>query len=312
MTIIISMSAIRILLRNSIDYAGLFPPAGLDMPDAVANYARYLASDAAWALGRFILPVSRLAEFEAAAEQQLPRSPAGQPWRLGVLTGSELSADLDQIAAFNRRHAEAGMGAALIDTLETKASSPDAMKDTMRLTSRHLQVYIEIPIRDDPASLIAVISRTGGRAKVRTGGITPESFPATGELLRFLQGCARAGVPFKATAGLHHPLRADYRLTYEPDGPRGTMFGFLNLFLAAAFLHAGLDEDQLAQVLEERSPEAFRFDQRGIGWRDHRLGQDALRATRQNSIISFGSCSFTEPIDELEALGLLEPRVSQA
>jgi hypothetical protein len=111
---------------------------------------------------------------------------------------------------------------------------------------------------------------------------------------------------------LHHPLRADYRLTYESDSPRGTMFGFLNLFLAAAFLHAGTDEGEIARMLEETTPEAFLFDKRGVTWRDHRLGQDALRAARHNMIISFGSCSFTEPLDELEALGLLEPSVPQA
>jgi hypothetical protein len=306
------MSAIRVLLRNSIDYAGLFPPAGLEMRAAVANYAQYLTSDAVWALGRFILPASRLEEFEVAAQRHLSRSPSGQPWRLSVLTGSDLSADLDRIAAFNHRHAEAAEGAAVIDALEAKASSVAAIQDTMRLTPSPLQVYIEIPIGDDPTSLIAVMSRTGGRAKVRTGGITSEAFPPTEEVLRFLQSCNRARVPFKATAGLHHPLRAEYRLTYASDSPRGTMFGFLNLFLAAAFLHAGKEEDVSALVLEETSPEAFRWDKRAVSWRGHRLGQDELRAARQNAIIAFGSCSFTEPVEELEALGLLEPRVSPA
>src|ERR1700674_713869 len=108
------MSAIRVLLRNSIDYAGLFPPAGLDMDAAVGNYHRYRAGETAWALGRFILPVSRLAEFEQAAGH-IPRPPAGQPWLLGVLTGADLAGDLEQVAEFNRRHA--ATGATQIDTL---------------------------------------------------------------------------------------------------------------------------------------------------------------------------------------------------
>jgi hypothetical protein len=306
------VSAIRVLLRSSIDYAGLFPPAGLDLPAAVDHYGRYLTSPSAWALGRFILPAARLEEFGGAAANRLPHSASSSPWRLSVLTGPELSADLDQMAAFNHRHANPAAGLATIDTVETKASSADAIKDTMQLVPSHLQVYIEIPVHDDPTSLIAVISRTGGRAKVRTGGVTPDAFPETGELLRFLQGCVRARVPFKATAGLHHPVRADYRLTYAPDSPRGTMYGFLNLFLASAFLQAGMAEDKMTELLEETSPEAFVFDQRSVSWQGHRLGQDALRSARQNAMISFGSCSFTEPVDELEALGLLEPSVSQA
>jgi hypothetical protein len=302
------MSAIRVLLRNSIDYAGLFPPAGLDMDAAVGNYHRYRASETAWALGRFILPASRLAEFEQAREH-FPHPPAGQPWLLGVLTGADLAGDLEQVAEFNRRHAATG---AQIDTLEVKTSSGDAVRDTMHQIPSHLQAYLEIPIDHDPTSLIAAIGRTGGRAKVRTGGVTRDGFPSAANLLRFLQACMRAGVPFKATAGLHHPLRAQYRLTYAPDSPTGMMFGFLNLFLAAAFLRAGMKQPEAAQILEEESPLAFRFDARGVDWRDHRIGHDVLAGARQDLIVSFGSCSFTEPLEELQALNLLESRVQQA
>ena len=138
------MSAIRILLRNSIDYAGLFPPAGLAMDAAVDNYHRYRAGEAAWALGRFILPASRLAQFERAAAERLSQRAAGQPWLLGVLAGPDLEAELERVAEFNRRHA--GRGAARIDTIEAKASSADAIRDTMHLMPRDLQAYFEIPI----------------------------------------------------------------------------------------------------------------------------------------------------------------------
>ena len=97
-----------------------------------------------------------------------------------------------------------------------------------------------------PAPLVAAIARRGGRAKMRTGGVTAEAFPTAAQVLRFLRACTEARVPFKATAGLHHPLRAEYRLTYAPDSPRGTMFGFLNVFLTAVLLRHGLsDKDAL-------------------------------------------------------------------
>jgi hypothetical protein len=303
------MSAIRVLLQNSIDYAGLFPPAALDMAAAVGNYHRYRGGEAAWALGRFILPVSRLPEFEQATTE-LPRPPAGRPWLLSVLTGADLAGDLEKVTTFNRHHADTGT--ARIDTLEAKASSSDAVRDTMHRIPGDLQAYLEIPIDHDPSGLIAAIGRTGARAKVRTGGVTRDGFPATADLLRFLESCLRAGVPFKATAGLHHPLRAQYRLTYAPDSPTGTMFGFLNLFLAAGFLRAGMEESVAAGVLEEESPVAFQFDGHGVSWRNHRIGEDTLAGARQDQIVSFGSCSFTEPLQELQALNLLEPRVQQA
>lgn len=301
------MSAIQTLLRGSIDYAGLFPPAGLDMAPAVANYAKYRAGPAAWALGRFIVPVSRLLEFEA----NLPTDTRG-PWRLGVLAGADLPADLTQVAEFNLRHASNGGTHVLADVIEVKADSESRIAEILRLVPADLQAYIEIPVDTDPAVLVAAIGRQGGRAKVRTGGVTREAFPATADVLRFLQACNRAGVPLKATAGLHHPVRAEYPLTYSPDSPRGTMLGFLNLFLAVAFLRAGMSEALVARVLEEGSAEAFQADATGLSWRDHRLDVSLVRQVRSDGIISFGSCSFTEPIQDLESLHLVESPAHRA
>ena len=301
------MSAIQTLLRGSIDYAGLFPPAGLAMGTAVANYAKYRAGPAAWALGRFIVPVSRLAEFESVAS----RGPGG-PWRLGVLAGADLHADLISVAEFNRRHSRDGAADIVADVIEVKADSERRIAEILRLVPQDLQPYIEIPTDADPTALVAAIGRLGGRAKVRTGGITPEAFPPTADLLRFLQACIRAGVALKATAGLHHPVRAEYRLTYASDSPCGAMFGFLNLFLAVAFLRAGLSEALAARLLEEGNPETFQADAAGISWRHHRVDLPLLHQVRKDGIISFGSCSFTEPIQDLESLHLIESPARRA
>jgi hypothetical protein len=297
------MSAIRALLTGSIDYAGLFPPAGLDMATAVENYARYQNEPAAWALGRFVVPASRIPELEVAS-RSLPDTP-GQPWRLALLAGQDQAGDLETTEAFNRRHPGLAGPALLADTIELKASSVRAIEEIMHRIPSTLQAYVEVPIERDPSDLIAAVARLGGRAKVRTGGITTDAFPTTGNLIRFVRRCVEADLPFKATAGLHHPLRAKYRLTYAPDSPNGLMFGFLNLFLATAFLRAGMEEAEAALVLEERSIEAFQIDRHSIGWKSHRLDLDALHDARRLGIVSFGSCSFTEPIEDLEALQLL-------
>jgi hypothetical protein len=306
------MSAIRTLLAESIDYAGLFPPAGLDMRTAVENYARYRTQPDAWALGRFVLPAGRLGEFEAAAASHLPLTPAGQPWRLSVLAGPDLAADLDLIAAFQYRQSGPGGAAAIADTVELKAISESAIEETMRRVPRQLQVYFETPTDRDPYPLLTAIAALGARAKVRTGGVSADAFPATVDLLRFLRGCVRRGVAFKATAGLHHPLRAEYRLTYAANSPAGVMFGFLNLFLATAFLQAGMSDFEVTRLLEERSAEAIELDDDGINWNHHRLDLDAVRRARSEGLISFGSCSFTEPLSDLAALNLLPSRAPQA
>jgi hypothetical protein len=306
------MSAIRTLLAESIDYAGLFPPASLDMATAVQNYARYRNEPAAWALGRFVVPASRLREFEAAAARHLAETPTGRPWRLALLAGPDLAGDLDMTAEFNRRHSQPGAPAVPADTIEAKASSVSGIEDIMHRMPRTLQAYIEVPIDRDPRELLAAVRQLGGRAKVRTGGVTNEAFPTTRDLIRFLRGCAQVGLPFKATAGLHHPLRAEYRLTYAPDSPVGVMFGFLNVFLTTAFLRAGMEETDASRLLEEGSAEAFQIDEGGIAWKGHRLDLDGLREARRFGVVSFGSCSFAEPIGDLEALQLLGSGVRQA
>ncbi len=299
------MNPLLALLHDAIDYAGLFPPAGLDMPAAVRNYAEYRTSPDRWALGRVVVPAARLGEFESAAAELLPRAPALDAWQLAVLLGSAGAEELHSLGEFNCRHAAEGAAAASGDVVEFKADSVESIERMMATVPRYLTAYIEVPIQRDPAELIAAVARSGGRAKVRTGGVTADAFPAPGDLAGFLRACISAGVPFKATAGLHHPIRSSYRLTYEPDSPEGAMYGFLNVFLAAAWLREGMSDADAERLLQERSAESLRFTGSGVEWRGHRLDLASIERTRAEGIVSFGSCSFTEPVGELRALGLI-------
>lgn len=293
-------SSVRLILTSLIDYAGLFPPAELDMGLAVRNYATYLRGENAWALGRLIVPVARLDEFERAAQKFLPRGEDAQPWRLSVLAGPHPSTSIARVLDFNRHHSELlETEDAVIDTVEVKVSSVEEIYRAMEVIPAPLVTYFEIPASDDPGDLVAAIANAGARAKVRTGGVSRETFPATADLTRFIKTCAESAVPFKATAGLHHPVRSVHPFTYDQDSPSGVMHGFLNVFLVAAFIHAGMDEGEAQMLMEEASHEALHFEADGVVWRTHRLGNDELLDARQKFAISFGSCSFAEPIADL-------------
>jgi hypothetical protein len=295
--------SLRDLLSGLIDYAGLFPPAALDMPTAARKYAEYREGEYCWALGRFIVKAARLDEFEKAVEGILPDGgwEGDDFWRLSALGGDDLSFDLNRIAEFNQKRT----GAAIIDAIEIKAVRPADIEYAMKLTPANLTPYFEIPIIDDPTELIKSIAETEARAKVRTGGVTADAFPSSFDLARFIKICAEEDVPFKATAGLHHPLRSVKRLTYAPDSASAMMHGFLNVFLAAAFAQSGMDVDRLVELLEEQSREAFQFDSGGVTWRDEMIVRGQLRNSRNLLAIAFGSCSFEEPIEDLKKMGLL-------
>jgi len=123
---------------------------------------------------------------------------------------------------------------------------------------------------------------------------------------RFLSDCATAQVAFKATAGLHHPLRAEYRLTYEVNSPCATMHGFLNLFSAAvAAWSQKANVEQIADLLTNSAPSAFQFSESGISIGGWNCSLEEIRTTRERFAIGFGSCSFSEPVEDLRELGWL-------
>jgi hypothetical protein len=301
-----------ILLRDLIDYAGLFPPSSVPMAQAVANYHAYSQSEWHWMLGRFILPVARLREFEESFTA-LPApisTESASIWRLSVLPSPDLVADIVLIREFNAREFNAQVSSnsrrrATIDTVEVKVGGAEDITRLSQLIPTDLTAYFEFPVSSG-GECLAAISANGQRAKIRTGGETADKFPTPQAVIEFIRLCAASNVAFKATAGLHHPLRSMHRLTYQPDSPSGIMHGFLNVFLASAFLRSGMEPKLAEQLLEEKSAQAFQFDADGVAWHHHRLTQNEIASTRKNFAISFGSCSFTEPVDDLRSQTLVK------
>ena len=290
-------------MEGLVDYAGLFPPASQDMRSAVASYTSYRDGADRRALGRFIVPIDRLEEFEESARPVLPSGEGSEPWRLSVLVPGSVRAAADRMLKFNRHHWSGSQdGHAVIDGVELKAANADEIDAQHRELPAFFQQYFEIPLGRNVQHLVKAIARVGGRAKMRTGGVTPDAFPSARDILAFLVACNTERVPFKATAGLHHPVRASYSLTYEPGSRTATMYGFLNVFVAAALLRQGVSEATALQVLEESDSGAFEFSGEAIAWRDQRVDASDLRAARNEFALSFGSCSFREPVDELSQL----------
>lgn len=278
------------------DYAGLFPPAEQPMDRAVTEYASYLGGPNRFALGRFIIPVSRLGELvKASSHLQIEKE-----WRVSAIAGMDAHREAGLCEAFN----DAQAGRFVIDALEMKAASPRAIESSIEAMPDEFTAYYEIPL-SDPSGFLAVLRCSRGRAKIRCGGVTTDSFPGTAEIASFLKLAAASTVPFKATAGLHHPLRSIHSLSYDENGASGWMHGFLNLTLASAFVREGMAEDEAGDLLNETRFGAFRFEPDAVQWRDWKLGSAHLAATRVGFLTSIGSCSFREPIEDLEGLGLL-------
>ena len=302
-----ALDSVRRLFVHLIDYAGLFPPAGLEMAAAAAEYERYRQARESWMLGRFIVPVSRLDELDEVARKFYPTGPGGRPWQLGVLVGEDdILAVRGRIDQFNRLHQRgSSAGWAVIEQVELKPADAGEVAHASR-AFEGLRVFFELAHDRDPGPLMAAVAACGGSAKIRSGGVTEEEFPTTEELARFISAAGRTGISFKATAGLHHPLRGEYPLTYESGAPEGVMHGFLNVFLAAALVKAvSLEEDDVAQFLERRNLDGIRFEEEEIFCDDYAMGLDAISRIRQRFALSYGSCSFAEPVADLKKLKLL-------
>lgn len=296
------MQPLQHLLAELVDYAGLFPPAALGMSEVVGNYARYQSSHHRWMLARLVVPQARLPEFEhAAAEAELP------PSRISLLTPALDAEDnafaraVEQLTAFNERSVHA------VDAVEVRVSDPGCIGRALQLPN-DIRCFVEFPIAQLATSVAAIAELSAANrvfAKIRTGGVTPDLIPDCRSVAEFLCTCASCDVGLKATAGLHHPFRAEFPLTYEPGCDRGVMHGFLNVFVGACLMRSGqVDQAGLTEFLESCAPGELDVSPNAITWRDVRLDADSIARGREFAV-SFGSCSFTEPVEDLDGLNLL-------
>ncbi len=321
------VAGLRQLLAHVIDYAGLFPPANLSLDMAIRNYARYRTDAEAWMLGRFVIPAARLGELAsyAALFAEGPPFAFSALGRGGDSTSAFLGSlrdDLRAIAAFHKTHSSR----VAVDVLEVKwpnvlaAERMSLFESVAWCIEQHdepLTPYFELPLggnwRDAMTAFVidlkhfredgAFRKRTKCRPpglKLRCGGLDAAAFPSPEQVAAVLHTCIAHRVPLKCTAGLHHPLR------HHDDGVRTKMHGFVNVFGAGVLGQVfGLDEAHLKEIIEDEDATHFVSDKHGFAWRDwHATAAEAAFA-RHAAVVSFGSCSFDEPRDDLRALGWL-------
>jgi hypothetical protein len=149
--------------------------------------------------------------------------------------------------------------------------------DIEAVTTLAPEVYVEVPLDEHLDQRLAVVEASGLYAKVRCSG-------DTSNLGWFLLECRARGLVFKATAGLHHAVRA------------GDDQGFLNLLAAVVFEDDG-------DALSEGDPARFDVSSERFRWGDRSASAEQVAGARRR-FHSIGTCSFFEPVEELEGLGV--------
>lgn len=273
------------LLARLIDDAALFPPGNATVPDAVRLHLEGRSSDHADLVGLFLCPASRLPELITELIKVKPAKPV------------ELSLVIDT-----------GLGGVpkALSIVESRAELLALRMVEMPAPTDVDEVWLERVSEFVPEDVIRVIEPRRGAVgwldgiqkviehgswpKLRCGGLSAENFPSIDEVAEFLAVINAGGASFKATAGLHNAVRhtADTGFTHH---------GFLNLLVATGRLLAGAGAEDVRAALASTDGKA--------------LAQEAQNMTEHEALsvrgvfASYGSCSLTDPVADLEELGLL-------
>ena len=170
-------------------------------------------------------------------------------------------------------------------------SDPAVVTDALRQLPTDTPVFVEIPVRGDIEPALDLLQQQGWSAKIRCGGIRSELFPSTGQLAAAITACAARGIAFKATAGLHHAIR------YRDPATGFTHHGFLNILLAVTRAVSGADTELVIDALESTDPAVLDTETAAV--------DPATAARARELFVSYGSCSTSDPINDLTALNLL-------
>ncbi len=312
-------ASLHVFLTQIIDYAGLYPPASLPLEEAFRNFVRYQNDPEVWMLARFVIPAQRFTELSQLAAQVFPSkgvlsfSALGRGGNSAQEFFKNLALDILDINTFRETHGSS----VLVDMFETAVPASE-LNDPSRsdelvtkaaniLHKERLMPFFEASFGDGwegrAQTLIGSLQKLNNVGfKLRTGGVEAEKFPSPEQVAWAIAVARDAGVPIKATAGLHHPMR------HHDESVKTKMHGFLNVFGAGVLAYVnGLGSQDVRAILEDEDPVNFKFDETGFRWKSFAANNDQITDARKKGLLSFGSCSFDEPREDLRALGLLRP-----
>jgi hypothetical protein len=261
------------------DDAAVFPPGDVPLKRAVPAHVEHEAAAHASIVGPFVLAAKNLRELASLVADLRTGS-----FRLTVTVSAP---EVESALA-----AAALMPAVRLCAIEVgvpdgvPGSAVVAMLDRA-LAGHQLPVFVELPRDGRRAPLVAELAGTRYQAKLRTGGVRADLYPDETELAAAVVALIAAAVPFKATAGLHRAIRnTDPATGFEQHG-------FLNVMIAAQAAADGADVTDVTGLLSERAPARVL----AAAWQ--------LNSAVRQWFSSFGTCSITEPVEDLVALGLL-------
>lgn len=302
--------SLRAFLTNLIDYAGLFPPASLPLSEAIQNHATYQQHSDSWMLGRFICPAAQLAALTPfqelfTAERPLTISALGPKASENFF--EDMRATLEYIHAFHREWGTLGKVEALELTLPAHLATESTLAAVSAALTFPLSIFYELPFDEQwsanlPSFLAALATHNAQAAlavgfKLRTGGVVASAFPSTAQVAAAITECRAHGLALKCTAGLHHPLR------YFNASVQTKMHGFINVFGAGLLAHAHqLSLSGVQTILEDEAAADFEFTDDGFAWCGLGVDIETITHLRHTALLSFGSCSFDEPREDLQKL----------
>lgn len=324
-------TSLKTFMQEIIDYAGLFPPADLSLDTSIQNYSKYRKSEESWMLSRFIIPASRLQELEPYRKTLFQE---GEAFSFSVLgkgteTVSDFKEHLKQLVAqlevFHGMHGDRVTTDMLEIKLPKEAVFANDTELLIEIYNETAKVLDQSPLtpnyvffegyfeenwkKDIRLALEAMRSHNKNfdgnniqemAFKLRCGGVKADMFPSVEEIAFTLNTARENNIALKGTAGLHHPVR------HYADSVQTKMHGFFNVFGGAMLAYAhDLTEEELIEVLREEDPEHFIFKEDYFQWKKYRVSNDEMKWLRKTALISFGSCSFDEPREDLRKLELL-------
>lgn len=303
-------TSLHYFLDKLIDYSGLFPPAKLEIDNSLNNYADYIKSDDKWMMSQFIIPVSRLHEISTKSMDNFSEA---FPLSLSLISGNiinEFNLVNQFLDTFQSKVVFSGYESRISD-LATFSQSLVNVHQLCKSQNLDFNAFHEVSPSDNwvvemnkAVSLISAFNadyKTNIGLKLRCGGIDANMFPSAENIGHTILACKYAHLPMKFTAGLHHPIR------HYNESIQAEMYGFFNVFIGGMVAHKfDVELDILIGILLDEKPENFIFDENGLCWKNYSISNQEIQKYRQESFISYGSCSFNEPREDLQQLGLLK------